>query len=1031
MSEGKGIRALVRFGSFRIDFAAERLWNGSDPIALRPKTWSVLRFLADHAGELVEKESLLDAIWGDVAVEEKVLNASIAEIRQALGDSARQPRYVETVHRRGFRFIAPLDAKSTGESEPMPAWHVDAAQSSFVGRQIELSALLSVLVGGGQPRQVVVVSGNAGVGKSRLVAEALGRTGAHVLLGRCIEGGGVPYLPWVEMIRVHLRSVAPDASYEDLGEAATELSRLLPALAMGSATPPPAADPELARLRLFESIASFFETVAHRHRLVAVVEDLHWADGASLRALQILAPRLLQAGAVVLTTLRDEEAPAHSPVRTVLQALARDGLLRALPLEALPAQQAQQLIRQVGGDSIPTPVIERIARGSEGNPFFIEEILRHLGDLELLDRASGQWRSHLLRGELELPPTVTDVFERRVRRLHPNTRLLLDAAAVIGVEVDETLLTQVLDLDDVAFAASAGEALGAGILQESPSRPGRYRFGHALMRFALYELLSTPLRRRWHMRVADAIEALRGDARDALLDLAFHSCRAVPAVPPGRAFELALRAAERAQQQFAYEAEAEHYRSALHLTRSSGADEILDRQGELAVRYAEALQRAGDAEPAARSFREAAELARRRNDPECLARAALGMATLWEFDAPDVPGYVEEALDRLGERNEALRTRLLARLAVVLYPLPGTRARCEQLTAEALANARRSGDPTLLGQTLTDWLAGQWYPDNLQAQQSISDELLGVAERSGDQALRATAHGWRAVIGLGTGAISLAQREVASLAALASDLRQPTYQWCGLYLSATLALLRGELLEAQRLARDAFAIGQRCSPKSALTVYSGQIITIRREQDRMAELLPMVMRADGGIADHVVWVLPHLLIEADMMEEGRAAFARACACGFETMLGDNSRNRALISLGAMAHACAVLEDAVAAAALYPRIEPHAHRWAVSGFGMVCYGLMGNGAGALAACLHRWKTAEQHFEAIIAEYERVGAVVALARGLHLYAAMLLGRDRRGDRKRAGELVERATTISQDLGLARVAKLLSRLPHQAAR
>lgn len=711
--------------------------------------------------------------------------------------------------------------------------------------------------------------------------------------------------------------------------------------------------------------------------------------------------------------------------RTALQALTRDGLVQALPLSALPAPEARELIRQVGGDSIPTPIIERIATGSEGNPFFIEELLRHLDDLELLDRSSGQWRSHLVQGELELPSSVIEVFERRLRRLDQHARRLLDAAAVIGVESDETLLAQVLELDDAVFAEAAGEALSAGILCETPGRPGRYRFGHALMRFALYNLLSAPLRRRWHKRVAEAIEALRGDGGDALPDLAFHFCRAVPAVPPQRALDLALRAAERAHAQCAYESEAEHYRSALGLARAFDAAEILGREPELAVRYAEALQRAGDAEAAARAFRDGAALARQRADPEWLARAALGMATLWEYEDPDVPAYIKEALDGLGERHAPLRTRLLARLAVVLYPLPGTRARCEELSSEALANARASGDPILLGQTLNDWLAGQWYPDNLPAQQAISDELLGVAQRSGDQALCATAHGWRAVIGLGTGAISMAQREVEALAALAAELRQPVYQWCGLYLRATLSLLRGELAQAERLSQDAFAIGQRCSPKTALTVYSGQLITIRREQDRVAEIVPMVLRPGGSMGDITVWVAPHILLEADMLEEARVAFARACALGFDAMPGDNSRNRALMSLGAMAHACAVLDDTQAAPVLYALVEPHAHRWAVSGFGMVCYGLIGNGAGALATCLHRWKAAAQHFEAIIAEYERVGALVALARALHLYAHMLLTRGRAADRQRAGELIKRATAISQDLGLARVAKLLGRL------
>lgn len=242
----------IRFGSFQLDLAAERLWNGSDPIALRPKTWAVLRFLVDRAGELVEKETLLDAVWTDLAVEEKVLNVSIAEIRQALGDSARQPRYVETVHRRGFRFIAALETESTGPRTAPVQAAAPAASRSFVGRQAERSTLMDALEGRGPQRRMVLVSGPAGIGKSRLLAESLRLTTAHVLLGRCIEDGGIPYLPWVEMIRAHLRSEDPASLREGLGEAAAELGRLLPGLGIEAAAPSPTADPELARLRLFE-----------------------------------------------------------------------------------------------------------------------------------------------------------------------------------------------------------------------------------------------------------------------------------------------------------------------------------------------------------------------------------------------------------------------------------------------------------------------------------------------------------------------------------------------------------------------------------------------------------------------------------------------------------------------------------------------------------------------------------------------------------------------------------------------------------
>jgi predicted ATPase len=296
---------------------------------------------------------------------------------------------------------------------------------------------------------MMLVSGPAGIGKSRLLAEALRRTTAHVLVGRCIENGGVPYLPWVEMIRAHLRSEDPAALRENLGEAASELGRLLPALGTEDVTPPLTADPDLARLRLFESIGSFFESVARRHRLVVVLEDLHWADGASVRALQLLAPRLLAAGAAVLATMRNDDAPDPAP-GAVLQALARDGLLRTLALDGLPAPEARQLIRQVGGDAIPTPIIERLAAGSEGNPFFIEELLRHLGDLELIDRRSGQWRSQLVQGELPLD-ALTAEQQRNYDELTAQLAALRASVTPCPGDGNLDLVVDDQDLDDWRF----------------------------------------------------------------------------------------------------------------------------------------------------------------------------------------------------------------------------------------------------------------------------------------------------------------------------------------------------------------------------------------------------------------------------------------------------------------------------------------------------------------------------------------------------------------------------------------------------
>lgn len=1031
---------VVRFGSFRLDLAAGRLWDGDDPVTLRPRTWQVLRHLVENSDRLVTKHELLDAFWAGVAVEEKAVNTCIGEIRAALGDSSRRPRFVETVQRRGFRFLAAPRADAVGRTEP--------GRSTFVGRRGELDSLVARISNSGAGTAMVVVSGAAGIGKTRLVREAVELAGARALVGQCIEGGGLPYLPWIEMIRERLRrgtavdwSAAPDTTV-------TELARLIPGLqASPDRVAQPGTDPELARIRLFEAIAAFFEAASASQPMVLVLEDLHWGDAASLQALQALLPRLAASQARVVATLRDEDAEPGSTVRTLLEALRRRGLVEFVGLGGLGATETRELVAGLAGPSIAADLVEKIADGSEGSPFFVEEILRHYRN-DSARIAAGDARPGPHAG-LFLPDNVVEMFERRLRRLSPAARRLVESVAVAGRECDESLLEHVLAMPDDELAEAVSEAIEHDVLRENEARPGRYGLVHGLMSAAIHQRLPAPKRRGLHRDLAEAVASTCGDTDERVAEVARHLALAFPSVPAGIAIDALVEASSRAALGLAYEDAIELCARALTIARAADT-EGRRRLPELAVRHAEALQKIGGAEAVAVAFREAAELAREAVEPEWFARAALGMATLWEFEAPDIRGYLEEALRSLGEGkaapgaydsadgnatpgerdvpdgHAALRARLLARLAMVLYPLADTRPRCEELTTEAVATARRVGDPTLLAQTLVDWLAAQWYQDNLAAQDAVSEELLDVAQRSGDGALTATALGWRVVIALCSGEIRRAQGHATALLELADRLGQPLYRWCGLYLNATLALLGGELSRAEGLANEAFAVGRAASPQSATIVYFTQMLSIRREQDRIGELLPMIEQDPGRMSgDALVWNLPHFYLEADRRDDGAVAFARACALGFDAMPGQNSRNRRLLTIGAMSLACAALGDEVTGARLYGIVRPDAARWAVAGFGAVSYGLLDNAAGALATTLGDYESAAAHFEHAIAEYERTGVRIALARACYLYAALCLRRGASGDEGRAEALLERASGLADEFGLVRVRTLVGRL------
>ncbi|MBY0278840.1 hypothetical protein K2Z84_26185 [Candidatus Binatia bacterium] len=212
---------------------------------------------------------------------------------------------------------------------------------------------------------------------------------------------------------------------------------------------------------------------------------------------------------------------------------------------------------------------------------------------------------------------------------------------------------------------------------------------------------------------------------------------------------------------------------------------------------------------------------------------------------------------------------------------------------------------------------------------------------------------------------------------------------------------------------------------------AAQMLALRREQDRLAEILPLMQRDDYGAADIVPWTLPLALLDADRVDDARRAFARAWDLGLDAMPGENSRNRGLMVLGAMSLTCAGLGDVARAGELYARIAPRAGAWAMTSFGNVCFGLLANGAGALATTLGRWDDARAHFEQALAEHERTGHVVALARTCQLYATMLHARGRRPDRAPLRALIERGRALAATHDLVRVARTLARLEDRTSR
>ncbi|HET9740810.1 MAG TPA: AAA family ATPase [Solirubrobacteraceae bacterium] len=883
----------------------------------------------------------------------------------------------------------------------------------LVGRSAELGVLADSwrdAVAGS--RRLVLLAGDAGIGKTRLAAEMARRAredGAVVLYGRFDEDALAPYQPVVEMVRGWSSGTSLESLRERLGAHAAELGILFAELG-----PPPeehsGGDPDSRRMRLFEAIAALLGEAGAHAPLVLVFDDLHWADRPTLQLLRHLVRAPHPRRVLLLGTYRDAELESDHPLLELAAGIRREGALTRVALSGLAEAEVAELVAALGVDGVQPAFLRALHGETEGNPFFIEEVVRHL-------RAGGR-RLHATGSltEAGVPDGVREVTARRLRRLGASTRQALQVAAVIGREFEFDLLEAVAPLDDDVLISALEEGVEARVLREA-GRVGRYAFTHALVRATLYDGLSQLRRARLHGRVGEAIEALRSADIDPWLPpLAYHFAQAAPVEQPERAIQYALAAARRADRLLAWEEAAQHHRAALRVRELTGAPDDAVR-ARMLLDLGASEERAGMEREARSTAQHAAVLARRLGDASLLGRAALGLAGQWSIlgrvDDERV-AVLEEALEGLGDEDDALRARLLARLALELY-YSGDPARRLALSQEAVDLARRLGDPRTLAACLDARHYALWQPENVEGRLAVAAELRHVAEQTGDPELELEGAGWTVVDLLEIGDMVGADVQIAAASKLADALHRPLWRWWTSLLRCTRAQIVGDFETAERLADETLEIGRHGQAENAVNAYAQAIFNIRREQGRLAEVEPAVRRSIDLYPALVAWRagLALLLVELDRVDEARAEFEVLAA---EEMPRDANW---LIGVTLLSEVCGALGDGARAERLYGLLEPYAGRNVLVGRAATCNGSASRLLGILAGAMRSWELAEGHFIDAMTMHERMGARPWLARTQLAYAEMLLTRRRRGDRSRARELLADAIGTADALGMAVVA------------
>src|ERR1700731_899082 len=429
---------LFQFADFVLDRGAYELRGGEAVVPLQRIPLELLCLLVERRGQLVTREEILERVWGKgVFIDsENSINTAIRKVRQALCDNPEAPRFVVTVPARGYRFVAEIHAPKIGRADQFRA----GPPSTMVGRERELASLLCGLDDAASRRgRLFLISGEPGVGKSRLADEVA--TSAHanrmaIMVGHCSEHDeAVAYLPFVEMLENFVdRASNPDSLRKALGEQASELARLLPKLKNILPELPPPLDlpPAQARRHLFNCFFEFVARIASEQPTLMILEDLHWADDSTLSLLDHLAQRLADLPLMVIGTYRDAELDVTRPLAKTLEDLLRGRLATSVRLKGLPRDEVGAMQNSLSGQSPPAAVVGEIFAETEGNPFFVEELFRHLKEENRLYDSSGQFRSKLEIAELDAPTSVRLVVARRLARLSDLTQKMLATAAVIG-----------------------------------------------------------------------------------------------------------------------------------------------------------------------------------------------------------------------------------------------------------------------------------------------------------------------------------------------------------------------------------------------------------------------------------------------------------------------------------------------------------------------------------------------------------------------------------------------------------------------
>ena len=878
------------------------------------------------------REHLNDELGIDPSPALRELEQAI--LRQDL--HVREQLTVRQAARTGPHAASASVPASTSASASTTVATSTAEHGALVGRRGEQARLRDAMaaVAAGHGRGIVL-EGEAGIGKTRLAESAAAdaaQRGWRTAWSRCADTAGAPAMwPWRHVFDV-------------LGSPVNAA--------------PNDSDPDAQRFALFQSMLNMLRTLSAQQPVAIVIDDAQAADESSLDFLRVLAQNLDSLRVLLVVTVRTVGEPLAPAVVECLAALARERAVARLPLSGLSDPDVHELVVHLVGDADADRLAPALRSRTDGNPFFITELVQLLRSERRLGHAVA-----------DIPPSIRDVLDLRVNRLPDATRQLLRVAAVIGRNVPLDVLADAAAQEPAVVIEALEPAVLAGLLTEDNTTWG-WRFSHALVQEILVAGLAGLARARLHGRVALALERRSADTSLVPVDrLAHHFAQAAPVLGPAKARHYAVEAARAAREQYAWDAAAAHTTRALELLQPDAPDHM-ERRHALLVDLAHDYLHAGRTDRARDATRGALDVARALNDPERMAEAAVvwGGPTLWNWRNQgevdwDMVGLLESLLALTSEADVHRRAALLGTLAVE-YAWADPEQRPLDRAREAVALARTTGDPALIGRTLNNLSLAAWGTrDQLKLRLEAATEALSWAGRGLPRRVEFLTRLHRGPLRLTLGDAAGFEADLAAARELSRDLAGPEVRPHVLYQQSGLASLRGEWSRAEELAREGFDLYAPFNTLNAQICYRMQHFTIARAEGTLAEVVDEYVSNEGGIA------LQRAMAVAAVAECGDLADARRLyARWHDTRAGDWSAD-AFVALWGEVAARLTVDDVDRH---YAELLPLAGRHVVVGTGTAYWGSYDAVLGRLARARGDETAAAQHLAAAVERERALGA-----------------------------------------------------------